>query len=78
MRPVSPHTQIISAFRWFGLGSLLLAVVLFGSVGADSLVQTPRWQTLMLSLGTTGVIFIVAGMLILLMNVHRLQKGENV
>ncbi|MEK7460609.1 MAG: hypothetical protein AAB647_00130 [Patescibacteria group bacterium] len=73
--PVRLKERVTAAFRWFGLGSLLLAVTLLGSVSANGETAQPTWQSLFLVTGLIGSLCIFFGLLILAFNMHHLWRG---
>ena len=67
--------RISGAFRWFGLGSLLLAVTLFGAVSANGETASSGWQVIFLGTGFMGTLCIFFGLVILALNMHHLTRG---
>ena len=72
---LSLKERVTSAFRWFGLGSLFLAVTLFGAVSANGATAVPAWQALFLVTGLLGSLCIFFGLVILALNMHHLWRG---
>ncbi len=70
------RTRLSRVFQWFGLGGLMLALNLFGSVSAGTVAPFSGVHTFFYALGGIGVVCVLIGFLILLVNMPHLWKGE--
>lgn len=69
--------RIRQSFQWLGGGALLLAMSLFGRVSADTAVTDDRWQLGLLGLSALGVLAIIVGLVLFLINIQKLRNGGN-
>lgn len=74
---MTTRQKLKGVFRWFGLGSFILGLTLFGSVQADAIGQPQEWRLVFLVLGGIGSLCILIGLGILLINIPHLWRGED-
>lgn len=69
--------QIRTAFQFLGIGGLFLGIALFGRVSADTLVENDNWQLTLIIMSAVGVMLIIVGLVLFLVNLVKLHRGGN-